>query len=74
MLKKIVEYLSLEERQQALIENNHLILIEERNITEGNFLIFVDVLAPEKPPTTIELVSDKVDLLIQMQLEREGIL
>lgn len=36
------EYKDLEERESIVNSNSDLFLIEEKNITEGNFLIFVD--------------------------------
>lgn len=45
-MTKTVEYKTLDERFKILDENADLILIEEQNIIEGNFLIFSD-----SPPT-----------------------
>jgi hypothetical protein len=42
MIKK-VQYIDDTDRQQKLTDNSSMILIEEDNITEGNFLIFSDV-------------------------------
>jgi hypothetical protein len=42
-MKKTVQYSNSEERQIALDNNINLALVEERNIIEGNFLIFSDV-------------------------------
>lgn len=36
------EYHTIEERNSIVNEFSHLFLIEEQNITEGNFLIFSD--------------------------------
>lgn len=36
------QYYSDEERLRLLIENENLVLIEEQNISEGNFLVFTD--------------------------------
>lgn len=47
MTRKIIEYNDAQERQALLEANSHLILIEEQNITEGNFLIFSDEPLPE---------------------------
>lgn len=55
MLK--VQYKTREEREQILANNVGLYLIEEQNITEGNFLIFSD-----KPNEHIEVtVATKED-------------
>ncbi|OES45799.1 hypothetical protein [Domibacillus iocasae] len=37
-----IEYKSINDREQVKAQNGHLLLIEERNISEGNFLIFSD--------------------------------
>lgn len=37
------EYKTNEERESIITEHSDLCLIEEQNITEGNFLIFVDI-------------------------------
>lgn len=47
-MKHIFQYSSEEERDNILQTKSDLILIEEQNITEGNFLIFSDV--PLDPP------------------------
>ncbi|AQS06151.1 hypothetical protein [Clostridium beijerinckii] len=36
------EYKSLEERESLITTHSNLFLVEEQNITDGNFLIFVD--------------------------------
>jgi len=37
------KYENKEERDSIIKEHSNLILIEEQNITEGNFLIFTDI-------------------------------
>jgi len=41
MITKI-QYSTMEERDNILTQNDHLILVAEHNITEGNFLVFSD--------------------------------
>jgi len=42
-MRKKVQYIDVADKQRVLLDNKGLILIEEQNITEGNFLIFTDV-------------------------------
>lgn len=42
------EYSHEVDRQDILNNNEHLFLIEEQNITEGNFLVFSDEPVPER--------------------------
>lgn len=42
-MKYIFNYNNDEERQGIILSNSDKFLIEEQNITEGNFLIFTDV-------------------------------
>lgn len=67
MLKK-VQYQTVEERANIIEQNKNLLLVEEQNITEGNFLIFTDT-----PPLEFLLrnISNTVDLIL---LKQEGIL
>ncbi|EHB65277.1 hypothetical protein [Paenibacillus lactis] len=54
------QYTTLEERESLIQENSDLFLIEEHNITEGNFLVFADEY-PELPgpePTLSEQVAE----------------
>lgn len=54
------QYQSLEERELLIHEHSDLFLIEEHNITEGNFLVFADEY-PELPgpePTLSEQVAE----------------
>lgn len=41
-MKNKFEYKNQEERDRIINENTNLVLIEEQNITAGNFLIFID--------------------------------
>ena len=47
-MRRKIEYYTDQERQQVLEANADLILVEEQNITEGNFLIFSDKPLPER--------------------------
>lgn len=62
MIKKI-EYDTEQARQNIIADNANLILIEEQNITEGNFLIFTD----EKP-----LENQIADLQDNQQTIKDG--
>ena len=74
MLKKI-QYTSDIERSNIITENASLILIEEQNIKEGNFLIFSDTLLEPStvyinvPQTEFEQLRTDVDQLIVSSLE-----
>lgn len=56
-MKFIYQYQTDAERQDIIEKNTEKVLIEERNILEGNYLIFVDI--------------TEVDLLIQLVNENE---
>jgi hypothetical protein len=51
------EYQDLEERESIISANSNLVLIEEQNITTGNFLIFVDANTSQEMLKTQELNS-----------------
>ena len=51
------EYFNDEDRQSVIVKNSDKYIIEEQNITEGNFLIFTDV-----KPIEIEVKELKVDI------------
>jgi hypothetical protein len=59
-----VQYNTDTDRQNVLDANKDKFLIEEQNITEGNFLIFTD----EKPIT-----QEITDLKAQLQTSQEAI-
>lgn len=42
-MRKKVQYIDVADKQRVLLDNKGLILIEEQNIIDGNFLIFADV-------------------------------
>lgn len=67
MLTKI-QYQDEAERQQIIEANSSLILIEEQNITEGNFLIFSDTPRIED---NIQEIRINTDLIL---LKQEGII
>lgn len=64
------EYIDFSSRDLIIGENSNLYLIEEQNITEGNFLIFSDTLIPEeRPETEVErLAREKQELENQLLL------
>lgn len=59
MLK--VQYKTPEEREQILANNIGLYLIEEQNITEGNFLIFSD--KPNEPIEVVVATKEEYNIL-----------
>ncbi|WP_238861042.1 hypothetical protein [Clostridium sp. YIM B02569] len=56
------EYKTEEERLNILAECSELILIEEQNITEGNFLLFIDLQTQQKKQETQELSNRISDI------------
>jgi hypothetical protein len=67
MLTKI-QYSDLVERQLKIDENKDKMLIEEQNITEGNFLIFTDIKPIENQ---LNDIKNNTDMII---LKQEGLL
>ena len=63
-MQKVYEYHTEQERQDIINQNLDLFLIEERNITEGNFLVFSDTL-PEKEIVYINVPKDEIDSMKQ---------
>lgn len=63
-----VQYSNQINRQTVLDANADKILIEEQNITEGNFLIFTDTPRLEEQ---IQNISNNTDYLV---LKQEGII
>ena len=56
------KYKNKEERDSILIEHSNLFLIEEQNITEGNFLIFTDIQPEQQSQETQDLNSRVSDI------------
>lgn len=54
-MKYKFQYKNEQERQDILNENVHMTLVEEQNITQGNFLVFLNI-----PPNYEETLGDKV--------------
>lgn len=48
-MKYKIQYTDQEDRQAILDDNKDKILAEEDNITEGNFLIFEDIVLSSEP-------------------------
>ena len=63
-MQKVYEYHTEQERQDIINQNLDLFLIEERNITEGNFLVFSDTL-PEREIVYINVPKDEIDNIKQ---------
>lgn len=69
-MKYTCQYATQAERQSILDNNQDKFLIEEQNITEGNFLIFAD--EPSIPiEERLRNIADAVDILL---LKQEGII
>ena len=62
-MNKKVQYSTLEERQAIIDANVGQILIEEQNITEGNFLVFSD--NPRVEDSLTELLTHSYALLVK---------
>ena len=64
------QYITEEERQNLIALYSDMRLVEEQNITEGNFLIFTDeplseqVVYTQVPQEEFELLKQAVDELI----------
>jgi hypothetical protein len=70
-MRKKFEYTTDESRNVIIAENPTLILIEEQNVTEGNFLVFVDSLSdliPEPTPIEAQIAGLKDDNLILVDI------
>lgn len=65
------QYFSQEEREDLLLKNNDLILVEEQNITEGNFLVFSDV--EVEKPINLEEMQAKTLLNTEVLLAMKNI-
>ncbi|MGE6603937.1 hypothetical protein ACQKEY_19805 [Lysinibacillus fusiformis] len=56
-----IQYYSQEEREQLIVKHSNKFLIEERNITEGNFLVFSDT--PNTNVLPVVVTKDEFDEL-----------
>jgi len=63
-----LQYINQEEREQLIREHSDKYLVQEDNITEGNFLYF-DTIKPLD--FAIQEIQDAVDILL---LKQEGII
>lgn len=61
-LRKKVQYKTQTEKEMALIENQSLLLVEEQNITDGNFLIFSDT-APTHKTIYTNIPQEEIETL-----------
>lgn len=57
------QYKTQEERSALMLEHNNLILVEEQNLIEGNFLMFADT----KRPTPIVYVSIPEETILNLE-------
>lgn len=69
----IYQYDTEEEREQLMNANSDKRLIEQRNITEGNFLIFTDQLSEQSLQEQLRELQTVVADLISLLLENEVI-
>ncbi|MFJ7934820.1 hypothetical protein [Sporosarcina sp. NPDC096371] len=63
-MRKTVQYKNDAERKTIIESHNHLYLVEEKNIIEGNFLIFSDAL-PEPPKVYVSVPEEEFEGLKQ---------
>lgn len=58
----IIAYTSTEEREQIIQERTlaGFWLVEEKNITEGNFLVFKNADSPPPEPSEIEILKQEI--------------
>jgi hypothetical protein len=71
-MKRVTQYLTEEERANILKENSGLRLKEERNLFEGNYLVFTD--EPEPPtPLTIETRVEALETNLRKHLESKEV-
>lgn len=66
-MRKTVQYKNDAERKTFIESHNHLYLVEEKNIIEGNFLIFSDTLPepPEPPKVYVSVPEEEFEGLKQ---------
>lgn len=64
-MKYIKQYNNEEEREQIINKNSTLTLIEEQNITEGNFLIFSDDPENDMPKVYMSVPEEEFQELKQ---------
>lgn len=62
------QYQDTQEREGLISTHANLFLTEEQNITEGNFLVFSDVLLGEPTPVEVQLAELKEDNLILIDI------
>ncbi|KQY91634.1 hypothetical protein ASD24_23150 [Paenibacillus sp. Root52] len=60
----VFQFNSSDERDNLIIEHDDKFLIEERNITEGNFLVFSDE-RPQPPIVYVSVPSEEFENLKQ---------
>lgn len=69
MITKI-QYTDSTDRQAKLTANADKFLIEEQNITEGNFLIFTDI---EPVDSKVTGLQDNFDIMYAQMLKLQGV-
>ncbi|MGE7129566.1 hypothetical protein [Lysinibacillus xylanilyticus] len=67
-----IQYHSQEERQYIIETNKSLFLIGERNVTEGNFLIFSDE-RPKPPVVMVTVPKEEFDAIKNTQKELDAV-
>lgn len=78
-MKFTFEYKTIEQREMIINDNKNLVLIEEQNLLNGNFLIFSDTIpteeviyinVPKKDLDELESRTTSVeDMLLQLMME-----
>lgn len=63
-MKKQIQYTDLTDRERIIQENKDMILVEEMNIVEGNFLVFSDEPLPE-PIVYVSVPQEEFETLKQ---------
>lgn len=63
-MKMVLEYETQAERERLIAENSHKFLVEERNIIDGNFLVFDDE-APPVPVIYVTVPQEEIESIKQ---------
>lgn len=66
-MRKKIQYSNEAERQLIIEEHQNLILIEEHNVFDGNFLVFTD----EVPKPTVVYLQVNADEMNQIKTDNE---
>lgn len=61
------QYATDEEKQALMADHSALILVEEQNIIDGNFLVFADTI-PEPVPVPVDPIEQRLANIEQQNL------